>query len=102
VAYKAGLCVSKETVEPETPLSMVSVYPNPFEESLKFEWHDTGEQAMLLIVDQYGTILGRTTNVSRENEKSFMTFEAANLPRGIYYYRLAIGDRTYSGKISRK
>lgn len=102
VAYKAGLCVSKETVEPETPLSMISVYPNPFEESLKFEWHDTGEQAMLLIVDQYGTILGRTTNVSRESEKSLMTFEAANLPRGIYYYRLTIGDRIYSGKISRK
>lgn len=102
LAYKAGLCVAKETIQPEAPSSIVSVYPNPFEQSLKFEWDGRDEEATLLIVDQYGTTVGHTTDVVQNGTRCSIMFGSAGLPEGIYYYRLAIGRNTYTGKISKR
>ncbi|HEX8039569.1 MAG TPA: T9SS type A sorting domain-containing protein [Chryseosolibacter sp.] len=103
VAYKAGLCVSKETINlTGAPALTVSVYPNPFEEAINFEWSLSGEHAVLQIIDQYGNTVCHTSSVSENGNKYSIGFNTPSLPRGIYYYRLTVDGKTFTGKVSKR
>ncbi len=103
VAYKAGLCVSKETIDVSgVSASLVSVYPNPFEETINFEWNGADEDANLQIIDQYGNTVCRTSAVTGSEAGYSISLESSSLPRGMYYYRLTIAGKTFNGKISKR
>ena len=105
VAYKAGLCVVNEIIEiiadPEMG-SGISVYPNPFNETINFEWPATNNDVTLQIIDQYGNIMSAITSPSRKGDAYHITLESASVPKGMYYYRLTLRDKVYQGKISKR
>ena len=103
VAYKAGLCVSKETINlSDESARTVSVYPNPFEGAINFEWNASGENAVLQVIDQYGNTVCRTSSVREDGTKYSIQLDTPSLPRGIYYYRLTVDGKTFTGKISKR
>jgi hypothetical protein len=105
VAYKAGQCISFETTGIagiSTTVGSVSVYPNPFSETLNFEWAATSADASLEIIDQYGNTLTDMNSPFGENGKYHISLESSGLPKGMYYYRLTIDGKTQTGKISKR
>lgn len=105
VAYKAGQCVENETTEIIADPAMgsgISVYPNPFNETINFEWHATNDDVTLQIIDQYGNTMSAITSASRKADAYYVTLESTSLPKGMYYYRLTLRDKVYQGKISKK
>lgn len=104
VAYKAGLCVASETTVASDMINegAVSVYPNPFNETIHVEWTANKAFANLEIIDQYGNIVSSHNTVSVEGNQYASTLETAHLPRGMYYYRLTADGKTHHGKISKK
>jgi len=105
VAYKAGLCVGIEMIETEQVSSAnepVSVYPNPFDEVIRFEWSASQQSVDLEILDQYGNSISRYTTPTGKSEGSYITLESSGLPRGMYYYRLVVDGKTFGGKISKR
>ena len=105
VAYKAGLCVGTETTN-ISPVSQtaeaVSVYPNPFNDRINFEWDSAYRAASLEIIDQYGNIVCRQANTQTTSGGYVITLESSVLPKGMYYYRLTIDGKTFNGKISKR
>lgn len=105
VAYKAGQCVETETIETTADAAQagpVSVYPNPFNEMVNFEWTAGRGDVNLQIIDQYGNTWSSITSPTGRNEGYYITLESAGLPKGMYYYRLTVGGKTYHGKISKR
>ena len=105
VAYKAGRCIENETIEiivDPGASSGISVYPNPFNETIVFEWHATNDDVTLQIIDQYGNTMSAITSPTRKADVYYITLESTYLPKGIYYYRLTLRDTMYQGKISKR
>ena len=102
VSYKAGQCVGSEatSIEASATNQLVMVYPNPFSEMINFEWILPGADVNLEIIDQYGNTVARSSETHPENQ--FIRLDCSGLPHGIYYYRLTVDGRTYSGKVSKK
>jgi hypothetical protein len=106
VAYKAGLCVSVEpliVVEPGSSSSTLSAFPNPFSETLHFEWSASARYENLEIFDQYGNRVSGSVDVSNHQAdgSQSISVQSGRLPKGIYYYRLTLTGKTYTGKISK-
>lgn len=105
VAYKAGLCVVKETIgvaATDMPEASFAAYPNPFEETINFEGRSSGDYANLQLIDQYGTVVGHREEKVKEDGTYSIRFTSSWLPRGIYYYRMTVGGKTLTGKISKR
>jgi hypothetical protein len=105
VAYKAGRCVGMETIHTlqATPAyGTLAVYPNPFNETLTFEWNAAREKVSLQIIDQYGNILSTVNAPTGKRDTYYINLESTGLPRGIYYYRLTADGKTWNGKISKR
>ncbi len=103
VAYKAGLCVAVEPVEPaRTSATLLAVYPNPFNDEIRFEWTAQGDGTVVEIVDQYGNMVFRTTEVIRRPEGYRLTLQSQALPRGMYYYRMTVDGRVWHGKLTKR
>lgn len=107
VAYKAGQCVGQETVEisqTSSTLNSVSVYPNPFNEQIIFEWTASEESVKLEILDPYGnTVSNAYKAMIKRGEKDYaISLESNSLSKGIYYYRLTADGQTHSGKITKR
>lgn len=103
-AYKAGQCVGIASVEIDHSLAeaAVSAYPNPFSETIQFEWKGTDDNVDLLIIDQYGNTVSRHTTAAGRADDYYITVESSSLPHGMYYYRLTVDGRTFNGKISKR
>jgi hypothetical protein len=107
VAYKAGLCVGEESVQISQASSTfigISVYPNPFEQTINFEWNAAHEDVRLEILDQYGNIVSSSFKITAKKGEGnyYISLESAALPKGMYYYRLTADRKTFNGKISKK
>lgn len=106
IAYKAGLCVGIETIGIESSAqggNTLSVYPNPFTEVINFEWSADEADVQLEIIDQYGNTMSRFTNSAGQNAAArSISLESGALPKGMYYYRMIVGDRIFNGKISKR
>ena len=103
VAYKAGLCVSTETIgtaQGARTAEDISVYPNPFSDALRFEWYADEASVSLEIIDQYGNVVSRRT--AGEAGSNYITLASSALPKGMYYYRLTLDGKTFSGKLSKR
>lgn len=104
VAYKAGQCIAFESVDVSTSASTtpVSVYPNPFNDEIRFEWSAKKENAKLEIMDQYGNIVSGATRFTAHESGYNITLETSSFPKGMYYYRLTIDGRVLNGKITKR
>ena len=105
VAYKAGQCVSLQSVRVENPVSVgsaVAVYPNPFAESLYIRWPLTQQYFLLDIIDQYGNVVIHSRADAGSEPVNSITLDASTLPKGIYFYRLKIDGMIYSGKLTKQ
>jgi hypothetical protein len=104
VAYKAGQCVAFESVEIEASAftTMVSVYPNPFNDQIHFEWSIKKENVKLDIIDQYGNPVSAATQFTNGAGGYNITLESSSLPKGMYYYRLTMDGKMYTGKITKR
>lgn len=102
-AYKAGLCVATEPVAVHNETQeAVSVYPNPFTETVNFEWQSAHQTVQLQIIDQYGNSLSTRARHEEDNGRNFLVLESSALPKGMYYYRLTLDGHTYHGKLSKR
>lgn len=104
VAYKAGLCVGFETVPAPSSSSFgVSVYPNPFKETINFEWSSDQENVKLEILDQFGNTVSRVLKAtSNQGQVYYISLESSALLKGMYYYRLTASGKMQYGKIVKK
>lgn len=104
VAYKAGLCVATEpaTVNSAASPETVAVYPNPFNETVTFEWQQTHQNVSLEIIDQYGNRVSTVATQAASGGRTSVLLQSADLPKGMYYYRLTIDGNTHHGKISKR
>lgn len=104
VAYKAGQCVAFETMGTSNMLNeeAISVYPNPFNDAIHFEWTVEKAYVSLEIIDQYGNIVSSRNTASIVENRYAITLETSHLPRGMYYYRLTADGETHHGKISKR
>lgn len=104
VAYKAGLCVGFETVPvPSSSSFGVSVYPNPFKETINFEWSSSQEDVKLEILDQFGnTVSSVLKATANQRQAHSISLESSALPEGMYYYRLTASGKMQYGKLFKK
>ena len=75
-------------------------YPNPFNPSteIRFELPEAAD-VRLTVYDLTGREVGRIYDQRLEAGAHEATFDAANLPSGVYVYRFTAGDWTESGKM---
>ncbi len=75
-------------------------YPNPFNPSTKISWHFATENKVTLVVYD---ILGREVKILVNDERPAgnyaVTFNASNLPSGIYFYTLRSGHFAQTKKM---
>lgn len=101
VAYKAAQCVSIQSLgmeETTDPVNVVSAYPNPFEGFIYMEWSVATDYYTLEIIDQYGNVVIHAEAATA----SSLRLDASALPKGMYYYRLAMNGKSFSGKLSKR
>lgn len=90
VAYKAGLCVTYDTLYVETNINnndlLASAYPNPFSESLTINLN-TDESGSLMIMNNTGNIIYRK-QISGSQKPQLLDIDTSIWPNGTYYYKL--------------
>ena len=99
VMNKTGVDISEELVNPEQ-FNLYQNYPNPFNPSTKISWQSpVSSRQTLKIFD----VLGREVATLIDEEKQAGTYEitwnAANLPSGVYFYQLKAGSYTATKKL---
>jgi len=79
-----------------------SVWPNPFSSFTTFTYTlPESAQVLLRIYDGFGQLVAEPVNGYQSMGEQKITFNAGNLPGGIYYYRLQSGNRMVSDKMIR-
>jgi hypothetical protein len=78
----------------------ISSYPNPFNEytTIEYELNETGD-VLISIYSQFGEKVYLLVNEKQEKGRHKITWNPENLPAGIYFYRLAAGNQSSSGKL---
>jgi hypothetical protein len=102
IFYNAAGCDSPEEVEAECGVgiaqvgsrqSAVSGYPNPFRERTCIEYEVENETFVRLVIyNQLGQRVAVLVNGRQSAGKHQVTWNAGNLPAGIYLYRLLTAD----------
>jgi hypothetical protein len=78
----------------------VSVYPNPFDGSITFEYFlDEDALVNFSILDHLGRQVALLVNEKQHKGKQVVAWNAENLPSGVYYCRLKTGNQLISKKI---
>lgn len=79
-----------------------SVWPNPFSSFTTFTYFlPEASQVLLRVYDGFGQLVAEPVNGYQSMGEQKITFNAGNLPGGIYYYRLQSGNRMVSDKMIR-
>ena len=93
--------VSNENANPLTKTFMLSQnYPNPFNPSTTIEYRIPERSFVKLkVFDVLGREVARLVNGEKPAGDFFVTFNAANLPSGIYFYTLEAGSFKQSKKL---
>ena len=81
--------------------ALTGVYPNPFNGRVAFDIQAPGEcEVLLRIFDINGRIVhSRKREFSGSASMIWDTGSGISLPSGIYFYRLSVRDREFSGKV---
>ena len=78
----------------------LSVYPNPFTGETTFFYTLTEPaQVILQIYNAYGKLIDTPVNAYQQSGNQEVTWNAENLPPGVYYCRLKTGNQLISKKI---
>ncbi|MDH5366239.1 MAG: T9SS type A sorting domain-containing protein [Cyclobacteriaceae bacterium] len=90
VSYKAGLCVTYDTLYVETDINntemLASAYPNPFSESLTISLN-TDESGLFMIMSNTGNIIYQK-QISGSQKSQIIDIDTSTWPNGTYYYKL--------------
>jgi hypothetical protein len=91
------------TVVDQPNVLNINVFPNPVYSSseLRYQISDT-RRAKLLIYDTYGRLCETLVDEVQQPGEYTVSWNAENLPSGIYIYRLVAGDEVVSGKIIKR
>jgi len=92
-------------VEPEEPVAienftLLQNYPNPFNPSTTIRYHLPG--AGKIVLDVYnlnGQKVAELINGIQESGEQAVMFDAKELPSGVYFYRLKVGQQTTTRKM---
>ena len=89
-----GIVVGVEDVETlPTEFALEQNYPNPFNPSTKISWQSPeGGSVTLKIFNALGEEIATLVNEYKPAGRYEIEFNAANLPSGVYFYRLKAGE----------
>ena len=78
-----------------------SVYPNPFTQAATFEYSvmENNTSILLEVYNIQGQKVGTVVQEEKPRGNHIATFEAGNLPEGMYLYKVQVGDKTHEGKV---
>ena len=83
-------------------LNQVSIYPNPFKDQLHISYSVAESNVVKLSVFN---ALGQQVNIVEQGVqapgKYMLDMNSSNLDKGMYYYRLEIGEEIHTGKLIR-
>ena len=90
--------------EPENDLpedfNLLQNYPNPFNPETNISYSIPGDsQVTLKVYNTLGEYVATLVNEFQQRGEYTKTFSAANLPGGVYFYRLKSGEFTKTGKM---
>jgi len=94
------LSVYDDTSVDEINTFYTTVYPNPFSETINFQYTLTKPMGVELIIYN---LLGEEVEVIEEIQSggvNKIVWNPANLPHGIYFYRLKTDNVFVSGKLT--
>jgi len=85
-----------------TPVSQnIAVYPNPFNPSTTFRISTPSyERASLKVYNMLGQEIAVLFDGDLQAGEHVIPFSASNLPSGIYFYRIIVGETITSGRLS--
>ena len=109
-SHLVSICVDPNLLsqirDQQSERNMVTVYPNPAANATRFEYVlDKSSKVRLDIMALNGKIINTLVdNVQEKGHKILLWLlvdgSGNNLPDGIYFYRLTVGEKAYTGKIS--
>lgn len=80
--------------------NIITIYLNPFSESTKINYQlSIPRRVKIDIYNSLGSKITTLVDEWKEAGNQSATFDADNLPQGMYYYTIRIGERTESGKL---
>ncbi|QQS36276.1 MAG: T9SS type A sorting domain-containing protein [Ignavibacteriales bacterium] len=83
-----------------TDFTLYQNYPNPFNPVTKIKWStQKGSRQSLRIYDVLGNEVATLVNEYKPIGDYQVEFDASDLSSGIYFYRLQVGDRSFSRKM---
>jgi len=81
-------------------ISNLKVFPNPFSNTTTFTYKlKENQKVNLCIYDITGRLVKQLVNENQSQGEHTLSFNAAGLQAGIYYYRLEAGDEVATGKL---
>jgi len=81
-------------------ISNLKVFPNPFSNTTTFTYTlKENQKVNLSIYDITGRMVKQLVNENQSQGEHALSFNAAGLQAGIYYYRLEAGDEVATGKL---
>jgi len=84
-------------------VSLSQNYPNPFNPTTKISFAISGSsaaQTFLSVYDDLGREVATLVNQQLKPGEYETEFDGTNLPSGVYYYKLVVGDNTNNGGFS--
>ena len=100
-SLKSAEIVSEIVIIPEVEFADLKVYPNPFSESLLFEFvSPVDAQARIDVYDLTGRLVKTVFNSPVESGVSYTSeFIPNTVVSGMYFYRMSIGNSVFDGKV---
>jgi hypothetical protein len=98
---KAGDIATDVDISPELGVAELNVYPNPFSESLKFEFvSPESVNARIYLYDMTGRLVKTIFEQSVEGGVSYeVEFRPEIIVSGMFIYRVILGEAVYNGKV---
>ncbi len=82
------------------PVTNLKVFPNPFSNTTTFTYTlKENQKVNLSVYDITGRIVNQLVNENQMQGEHTLSFNAAGLQAGVYYYRLEAGDEVSTGKL---
>ena len=76
-----------------------TVFPNPFTTSTHIEYElKKPSKVQLSVFNQIGQLVYQLSEEQNQGIQK-LTWQAENLPKGIYFYSMQVGDQAANGKI---
>ncbi len=97
----SGVSVSPDQSDADAPNlpTLFPPFPNPFNARTVFTWESpTAQPTELALYDLRGRLVRTLVDQRLEAGRHKRTFDASDLPSGIYFFRLQLGEEVFAGK----